>query len=122
MSRIEEDVIVSEAAKGQAMVIRDSAEFLRATPIECFALSAAYCLTGYFNGLGKTTFVMLQGLCAIFLVKIPCAYFASRKPTPELFDIGLSTAYAAILTLTTCLIYSFYSRRRSLVSEKKEDI
>ena len=104
-------IFVSNAAEGQAEVIRDSAEFLRATSIECFVLSIAYCLTGYFNGLGKTTFVMAQGLCAIFLVKIPYAYFASRKPSPQLFDIGLSTAFAAVFTLAVCLIYYyFYSR------------
>ncbi len=98
-------IFVSSAAEGQAEVIRDSAEFLRATSIECFVLSIACCLTGYFNGLGKTTFVMAQGLCAIFLVKIPYAYFASRKPSPQLFDIGLSTAFAAVFTLAVCLIY-----------------
>lgn len=115
-------IFVNEAAEGQAAVIRDSAEFLRATSIECFVLSVAYCLTGYFNGLGKTTFVMLQGLCAIFLVKIPYAYFASRKPVPKLFDIGLSTAYAAAFTLIVCLIYYFYSRRKSFISKKKGDV
>lgn len=115
-------IFVSEAAEGQEAVIRDSAEFLRATSIECFVLSIAYCLTGYFNGLGKSTFVMLQGLCAIFLVKIPYAYFASRKPVPKLFDIGLSTANAAVFTLTACLIYYFYSRRKSLNSEKKQEV
>ncbi len=109
-------LFVSDAAESQAAVIQDSAEFLRATSIECFVLSIAYCLTGYFNGLGKTAFVMLQGLCAIFLVKIPYAYFASKKPDPQLFDIGLSTAYAAVFTLTVCLIYYLYSHRKS---EKK---
>ncbi len=75
-------------------------------------LSIAYCLTGYFNGLGKTAFVMLQGLCAIFLVKLPYAYFASQKSSPRLFDIGLSTAFAAIFTLAACLAYDVYARRK----------
>lgn len=52
-------IFVSNAAEGQAAVIQNSAEFLRATSIECFVLSITYCLTGYFNGLGRTTFVML---------------------------------------------------------------
>ena len=112
-------IFVSDAAEAQAAVIRDSAEFLRATSIECFVLSVAYCLTGYFNGLGRTTFVMLQGLCAIFLVKIPYAYYASRKPVPKLFDIGLSTAYAAVFTLAACLIY-YVSRRKPFCPEKSK--
>lgn len=118
-------IFVKDATEGQLSVIQDSAEFLRATSIECFVLSIAYCLTGYFNGLGKTTFVMIQGLCAIFLVKIPYAYFASHKPDPQLFDIGLSTAYAAIFTLAVCLIYYIYSYWKSAAFEgfeKKEEI
>lgn len=50
-------------------VINVSAEFLKATSIACFFLSIACCLTGYYNVLRKTTFVMTQGLYAIFLVK-----------------------------------------------------
>ncbi len=114
-------LFVKDSAEGQAEVVRASAEFLRATSVECFALSLAYCLTGYFNGCGRTVFVMVQGLCAIFLVKIPYAYFASRKPEPQLFDIGLSTAYAAVFTLAICLIYYFYSRRKHAASESKQE-
>ena len=111
-------LFVKNGIEGQAALIRDAADFLRATSIECFILSIAYCLTGYFNGCGKTGFVMLQGLCAIFLVKIPYAYYASRKAVPQLFDIGLSTAYAALFTLTVCLIYYWDSYRKASRSIK----
>ena len=60
-------IFVENSTESQAAVIRDSAEFLRATSIECFVLSIAYCLTGYFNGIGKTTFVMLRGLSLIHI-------------------------------------------------------
>ena len=48
---------------------------------------------------------MAQGLCAIFLVRIPYAYFASRKPDPSLFQIGMSAAVAAAFTLLACAFY-----------------
>lgn len=89
----------------EPVVIKASSEFLKATAIECFILSIAYCFTGYYNGLGKTSFVMAQGLCAIFLVRIPYAYFASRKPDPSLFQIGMSAAVAAAFTLLACAFY-----------------
>ena len=107
------------AAKDAAAVIADSAEFLRATSIECFVLSIAYCLTGYFNGMGQTTFVMVQGLCSIFLVKIPYAWIASRQAEPQLFQIGLSTAFAALFTLVSCFVYFFYQHRKADLSERK---
>ncbi len=101
--------------------INASAEFLKATAVECFILSAAYCFTGYFNGIGKTTFVMLQGLCAIFLVKLPYAWVASHKAVPRLFDIGLSAAYAAVFTLAVCLIYYLLLHGKSISSDKQKD-
>lgn len=93
-------------------VINASAAFLKATAIECFILSIAYCFTGYYNGLGKTAFVMAQGLCAIFLVKIPYAWFASNQLNPQLFQIGMSTACAAIFTLVICIFYYIYTNRK----------
>lgn len=86
-------------------VIKCAAEFLKATAIECFILSIAYCFTGYYNGLGKTTFVMAEGLIAIFLIRTPYAYFASRQPDPKLFQIGLSAVFAAAFTLVVCIVY-----------------
>ncbi|MBS4534596.1 MATE family efflux transporter [Clostridium sp. D2Q-14] len=93
-------------------VIQASVQFLKATAIECFILSIAYCFTGYYNGLGKTSFVMAQGLCAIFLVRIPYAYYASRKPAPSLFEIGMSATLAAAFTLLICIVYYIHQCKR----------
>lgn len=93
-------------------VIQASAEFLKATAIECFILSAAYCFTGYFNGLGKTAFVMAQGLCGVFLVRIPYAFYAGKQPNPKLFQIGMSAAYTAVFTLVACVIYYIIRNRK----------
>lgn len=90
--------------KDQA-IIQASTSFLKATSIECLALSIAFCFTGYFNGIGKTTFVMVQGLLSTFLIRIPYAYAASKVASPKLFDIGMSAAWSAIFTLIICIIY-----------------
>ncbi len=111
---------ISDAQSAESSaVIAASAEFLKATSIECLLLSIAYCFTGSFNGYGRTTFVMLQGLCAIFLVKIPYAWFAAGKEKPQLFDIGLSTVFAAGFTLLICLVYYIY-RRKTAQTDPKE--
>lgn len=86
-------------------VIYASSEFLKATSMECFLLSIAYSFNGYFNGIQKTAFVMLQGLGAIFLVRIPYAYFASTRPDPALFNIGLSATFAAVFMLIAAAGY-----------------
>ena len=99
---------------GETAVLHASAEFLKATSIECFILSIAYCFTGYFNGVEKTTFVMVQGLLSIFLVKIPYAWFASTQPEPSLFQIGMSTAWAAVFTLLLCVWYYIRCNRKEM--------
>lgn len=101
---------------GETAVLHASAEFLKATSIECFILSIAYCFTGYFNGVEKTTFVMVQGLLSIFLVKIPYAWFASTRPEPSLFQIGMSTAWAAVFTLLLCVWYYIHCGRKDKLS------
>ena len=99
---------------GDPQVIAASAEFLRATAIECFVLSLSYCFDGYFNGLGKTALVMVRGVSAALLVRIPWAYFASIRPGSTLFQIGLSTAMAAVFMLLFCCIeYSVRAYRSS---------
>lgn len=98
---------------GDAAVIAASAEFLKATALECFILSMAYCYDGYFNGIEKTTFVMVQGIIAALFVRIPYAYYASIKPTPSLFNIGLSTALAAAFMFVVCSGYYAWHRKHT---------
>ena len=104
----------------ETAVLSASAEFLKATSIECFLLSIAYCFIGYFNGVQRTTFVMAQGLLSIFLVKIPYAWFASTRPEPSLFQIGMSTAWAAVFTLIVCAGYYWLCSRKKLPPKNKE--
>ena len=104
---------------GEIAVLNASSEFLKATSIECFILSIAYCFIGYLNGAEKTKFVMIQGLLSIFLVKIPYAWFASTRANPSLFKIGLSTVWAALFTLLFCTFYYFYSNKRDNAREEK---
>ena len=96
---------------GDVAVIAASAEFLKATALECFILSLAYCYDGYFNGIEKTTFVMVQGIIAALCVRIPYAYYASVQPEPSLFNIGLSTALAAAFMFVVCTAYYLWNRK-----------
>ena len=104
--------LLSRLFISDAAVIAASGEFLKATALECFLLSLAYCFDGYFNGCGKTTLVMLRGILAALLVRIPYAYFASARPDASLFEIGLSTALAALFMLIFCLLEYFIREKR----------
>ena len=105
--------IMSLLFTNDSRVIQASSEFLKATAIECFVLSVSYCFDGYFNGLGKTSLVMVRGVLAALVVRIPWAYFMSLRLDASLFSIGLSTALAAIFMLVFCIIEYFVREKRS---------
>ena len=114
--------ILSSMFTGDIEVIKASTSFLKATSIECLALSIAFCFTGYFNGIGKTTFVMVQGLLSAFLIRIPYAYFASKAENPNLFNIGMSTAWTAIFTLIVCLVYYLILEKENIFKNKDQEV
>lgn len=105
--------VLSRLFINDAEVIAASAEFLKATAMECFVLSLAYSYNGYFEGTERTKFVMIQGLCAIFFVRMPYAYFASTRANPTLFNIGLSATFAAVFMLALCSVYYIIITRRT---------
>ncbi len=105
-------IFIDKTIDNAVETIKDSGIFLKATSIECFIFCIAYCFMGYLNGKGKTRFVMIQGLCAIFLVKIPYLYLATYVMDPNLFNIGLGLVFSALFSLIICLIYFLIDKRK----------
>lgn len=93
-------------------VIAAAAEYLKAYAIDCVLTSFLFCFIGYFNGLGATTFVMLQGVVSAFGVRIPVSWLMSRRAPVSLFHIGLATPCSTILQIVLCFIaLSFYRKK-----------
>ena len=89
------------------------AEYLRAYGVDCLLTCFLFCFLGFFNGLGETGFVMIQGIAGAFLVRIPFAYLMSRQEPVHLFRIGLATPLSTIFQITLCLLWlTVISRRR----------
>lgn len=84
-------------------VILAAADYLKAYAIDCLFTALFFCYTGFYNGVGQTKFVMLQGIIGAFCVRIPVSYFMSRQPEPSLFKIGLATPFSSIVQLVLCL-------------------
>ena len=86
-------------------VVTASAEYLKGFSFDCLMVCLLFCFTGYFNGCGKTMFVMIQGLVGALLVRMPVAYLMSLRPEPTLFSIGLATPLASLASIILCFIY-----------------
>lgn len=84
-------------------VILAAADYLKAYAVDCLFTAVFFCYTGFYNGVGQTKFVMLQGIIGAFCVRVPVSYFMSRQPEPSLFKIGLATPFSSIVQLILCL-------------------
>lgn len=89
----------------EAPVIAAAADYLRAYSIDCLLTSFLFCFMGYFNGCGKTMFVMAQGIVGAFCIRIPVAYLVSRISGVSLFYIGLATPASTVVQIALCLGY-----------------
>lgn len=86
-------------------VINAAADYLKAYAIDCLQTCFLFCFIGFFNGLGMTRFVMIQGIIGAFLVRIPVAFFMSRQIPVSMFHVGLATPCSTIIQVILCLIW-----------------
>ena len=94
-----------------ADVIAAGFDYLRAYGIDCLLTCFLFCFIGFFNGLGEAGFVMVQGLAAAFLVRIPVAWWMSRA-TGRLFFIGLGVPCATLVQILACFLFYAHIRRK----------
>ena len=92
------------------------ADYLKAYAIDCMFTPIFFCFIGFYNGIGMTRFVMLQGIISAFCVRVPVSFIMSRRLPVSLFHIGLATPLSSLLQIVMCLVcMAFVKRRRSSV-------
>ncbi len=97
--------ILSGIFSGESEVIRYSAEYLKSYAIDCLLTCFLFCFTGYFNGCGRTKFVMIQGIIGAFAVRIPVSYLMSKIMPVSVFRVGLATPCSTIVQIILCITY-----------------
>ena len=93
-------------------VVLAAADYLKAYAIDCLFTAIFFCYTGFYNGIGKTRFVMIQGILGAFFVRVPVSYIMSIQPDASLFHIGLATPMSFILQLVLCVGFMLILQRR----------
>lgn len=92
-------------------VIAASASYLRSFSLDCIITCVLFCFMGYFNGCGRTKFVMIQGLIGAFGVRIPLSYLICRT-VGSLFLMGFATPAASLVSGIICIFYYRYLRNK----------
>lgn len=106
------DIMAAIFSRDEA-VISAAAEYLKAYAVDTLLVSIMFCMVGYFNGCGKTTFAMLQGIIGAFCVRIPVSYFMSKLVPVNLFFIGLATPASSLLQTVMCIGYYLYLKKKT---------
>ncbi len=101
-------------------VITAAADYLKAYAIDCLLTCFLFCFIGFFNGLGMTRFVMIQGIIGAFCVRIPVAFLMSREVPVSMFHMGLATPCATVLQVVMCIVCFIIASRKYAVTSKKD--
>lgn len=106
--------ILSGVFSSDPSVVAAGAEYLRAYAIDCMFTAIFFCYIGFYNGIGRTKFVMIQGIIGAFGVRVPVSYLMSIQPDASLFKIGLATPMSSALQLILCVGFMMVLNRREL--------
>ncbi|MCM1061975.1 MAG: MATE family efflux transporter [Eubacterium sp.] len=88
-------------------------DYLKAYAIDCMLTCFLFCFIGYFNGIGNTAFVMIQGIVGAFCVRIPVAFLMSRIGDNSLFLIGLATPCSTVVQIVMCFVMYAVLKRKA---------
>ena len=98
------DVLTGLFSK-DAVVVQNGYAYLKGFALETIVTSILFSMIGYFNGNGRTLWVMIQGLTQTLLVRLPLAYYMSIQPDASLTNIGFAAPAATIFGIILNVIY-----------------
>lgn len=93
-------------------VTNSALQYLKSYSIDCLFVAFMFSFCGYFNGCGKTKFVMIQSVGCAFLIRIPLSYLFSTLENTSLFLIGLATPAATFVQIFMCVIYYIHTNKK----------
>jgi len=103
--------VLSGMFANETDVIAAAAEYLKAYAIDCLFTAFLFCFIGFYNGIGKTNFVMFQGILGAFAVRVPLSILFSKITPVSLFRIGLATPSSTIVQICLCLGFLMHVRK-----------
>jgi Na+-driven multidrug efflux pump len=91
-----------------------AAMYLKGFSLDCLFGSLLLMLLGFFNGMGHSNFVMIQGLVGAFVIRIPVILAIGTMANANLTMLGLGSASATCGGLILCMLYYFAKVRKEL--------
>lgn len=99
-------------------VILASSDYLKAYALDCLLTCFYFCFVGYFNGIGTTKFVMIQGIIGAFGIRVPLSIIFSHLSNAMLSTIGLATPASTLVQTCLCIIWFIYvHKKQNIIKE-----
>ncbi len=93
-------------------VILLGSQYLHGYVIDCIFAGIHFSFSGYFSGVGRSGLSFLHNVIAVFCVRIPLAYLASRMFSDTLFPMGLATAVGSLVSVIICIFLFVWLERK----------
>lgn len=90
-------------------------EYLKGYSIDVLFTSFLFCFIGFYNGAGRTKFVMLQGVFGAFCVRVPLSFIIHHFYPDSIFYLSLATPSSTVCQIIICFVYA----RLSMFSKKQ---
>lgn len=86
-------------------LIRAATMYFRSFSLDYILVCFVFCLNGFFNGCGHTTFSMANNLLAAFLIRVPATWLLSGLSGASLFTVGFAAPLASITSIIIGALY-----------------
>ena len=97
------DLLSSSFAK-EPDIITAAGQHLQVYAIDCVLAAFLFSFMGYFNGYGRTIFVMIQSISCALLIRLPVF----------LFKIDLAILSATAVQVVMCVVYFMMLNRKQM--------
>ncbi len=88
-----------------ADVVAAGTLYIRSFSFDFLCVAFVFCINGFINGAGHTSFSLMNGLLSSVLVRVPLAYLLARTADLGIAGIGLAAPIASLVSLCIGLVY-----------------
>lgn len=91
-------------------------QYLKGYSIDVLFTSFLFCFIGFYNGAGRTRFVMLQGVFGAFCIRVPLSFVFHHLHPTSIFALSLATPSSTLVQIIICFVYLSFFRRKVMKS------
>ncbi|MCI2058112.1 MAG: MATE family efflux transporter [Oscillibacter sp.] len=99
------DGLIALFGKTAPAVTAGAWEYLRAHAVDLLLSSILFSFIGYFDGCGRTRFLLLQSIAGIAAVRIPVTLAMSRRWPVSLLYLGMAAPCATAVQILLCAFF-----------------